>query len=130
MRKAKQDKRRQGETAEENEGKKINPDWQAIDSVRAEYKTNQIANQAGYDIRDPEQCQAVLDVYIPCVSKKVVRASGGRFDQLIDILGVDQIISDFIERFDFSQGGLIRTNSQAQIPVNDNQGQQPRPRMA
>lgn len=112
-----------------NKGKKIIPDWQAIDAVRAEYKTNQIANQAGYDIRDIEQCQAVLDVYVPCVSKKAVRACGGQFERFVQVLEVDQIVSDFIERFDFSQGGLVRVENPAPTAFVVITGQQQRPRM-
>ena len=96
------------ELVERLNNRDIVPDWQAVDAIRAEYKVKQIENAAGYDIHNPELRQSMLDVYAPCIDKKIIKASGKSFDGLIQILEIGKIVDEFLSSFDTSQGGLIR----------------------
>ena len=108
----------------------FNTNWQAIDLTRAEYKQQEIENAAGYDFRDPTQSQSVFSVYDACLPKKVSRACGGQFNQLPTALGIQGLVQDFVESFDYSQGGLVRVPDEQPAPQNNGQVQHQRPRIA
>jgi len=108
----------------------FNTNWQAIDLTRAEYKQQEIENAAGYDFRDPTQSQSVFSVYDACLPKKVSRAYGGQFNQLPTALGIQGLVQDFVESFDYSQGGLVRVPDEQPAPQNNGQVQHQRPRIA
>lgn len=109
-----------------NEGD-FKPDWRKIDSVRADYKANEIKNAAGYDFYDAEQVQAVLDVYLPCLPKKLFSGQSKTLDTFIQGLDLDNIVKEFLNDFDFSQGGLIKIENDT---VLQNRSQQHRPKVA
>ncbi|MDY6868621.1 MAG: hypothetical protein SVT56_12110, partial [Chloroflexota bacterium] len=102
------------------------PDWEGIDQARGEYKIRQVENAAGYDIRDAERRQAVLGIYWPCVRHSKQRGSG-TYDGLVNALDVETIVSEFLDAFDFSKGGLVRTDRSR--PSNQNNNDQPRAAM-
>lgn len=89
-----------------NQGE-IKVDWPAIDEARMEYKQRQIENAAGYDFRDAEQRQSVMDVYKPCLPKRVIKDADGHFDQLPVALDLDRTVAEFVRNYDFTSGGLI-----------------------
>ena len=102
----------------------IIPDWHSIDEIRDEYNVKAIENASGYNILDPSMRQDVLDVYAPCIDKKIMKAGGKSFDGLMRVLGITEIVDDFLAEFDHSQGALVPA-----LPASNDENTiyQPRP---
>lgn len=104
---------------------KLPVDWTEIDQARTEYKVRQVENAAGYDIRNVDTRQNVFEVYISCLPKRLVKQGKSRLEGFMEAINLSKTVENFIESYDFSEGGLtnIKDNNVAIMQNAANQNE-------